>query len=127
MKKERATQPANQRVGYQTRPIAGCPAPTKNADCFVRSNHVIASFIRRNYPNAADIEPLSAGMFSQAYAFAADGRDYVLRINAFEEDFAKDQFAYANFASSALPIPRVVARGVPGAFAAGADRSIRLA
>ena len=72
---------------------------------------MIANFIKQHYPHATEIVPLAAGMFAQAWAFSADGRDYVLRLNAFEEDFAKDEFAYANFASPALPIPRMVARG----------------
>ena len=72
---------------------------------------MIANFIKQHYPHATEIVPLAAGMFAQAWAFSADGRDYVLRLNAFEEDFAKDEFAYTNFASPALPIPRMVARG----------------
>ena len=71
----------------------------------------ITTLLNRIIPNATEIGPLAAGMFAQAYAFSADGRDYVLRLNAFEEDFAKDEFAYTNFASPALPIPRMVARG----------------
>ena len=69
------------------------------------------SFLQSIFPNLTALAPLAGGMFAQAYAFSAGGRDYVLRINTFEEDFAKDQFAYAHFAGPGLPIPRVVARG----------------
>jgi len=72
---------------------------------------MIETFIKQQYPDAAEIAPLAAGMFAQAWAFSADGRDYVLRLNAFEGDFAKDEFAFAKFASPALPVPRMVARG----------------
>ena len=46
---------------------------------------MIANFIKQHYPHATEIVPLAAGMFAQAWAFSADGRDYVLRLNAFEE------------------------------------------
>lgn len=72
----------------------------------------VAAFVRGAFaPDAAQFEPLNAGMFSRAYGFtsAAESRlmRYVARINAFEEDFAKDAFAFRHFASPALPIPRV--------------------
>ncbi len=72
---------------------------------------MIAIFIKQHYPHAADITPLAAGMFSQAWAFSAGGRDYVLRLNPFEEDFAKDEYACTKFTSPNLPIPRLSARG----------------
>lgn len=61
-----------------------------------------------------DIQPLSGGFFSQAFAAAVAGRQYVIRINAevhAAESFAKDDYAWRHFASPALPIPRVVATG----------------
>jgi hygromycin-B 4-O-kinase len=62
----------------------------------------------------ADLHPLAGGEFSRAFAFAVDGRDYVVRVSSFahaEEAFAKDEYAWRHFASPALPIPRVVATG----------------
>jgi hygromycin-B 4-O-kinase len=63
---------------------------------------------------ATDIEPLRGGVFSRAFAFTTDGRGYVIRLSAFGHaaaSFAKDEYAGRHFASPALPIPTVVARG----------------
>lgn len=58
-----------------------------------------------------DIQPLKDGMFSQAFAFAMDGREYVLRINEHLEDFQKDAYAHDRFTGPDLPIPAVVTMG----------------
>lgn len=63
---------------------------------------------------ATDIAPLKGGVFSRAFAFSANGRGYVIRLSAFDHaaaSFAKDAYAGRHFASPALPIPTVVARG----------------
>jgi hygromycin-B 4-O-kinase len=65
----------------------------------------------------AHLRPLAGGEFSRAFAFDHDGRGYVARVSAFPhaaEAFAKDEYAGRHFASPALPIPRVVARGQSG-------------
>ena len=54
--------------------------------------------------------PLGKGVWSKAFAFHQNGRDYVIRFGAHHEDFAKDRLA-ARYASPALPIPRVVELG----------------
>ena len=56
------------------------------------------------------VEPLGKGVWSKAFAFRRLGRDYVIRFGAHQEDFVKDRLA-ARYASSALPIPRVVELG----------------
>jgi len=61
-----------------------------------------------------EIRELAGGFFSRAFAFSAGGRDYVVRLNAEDhaaESFAKDDYAWRHFASSTLPIPRIVATG----------------
>ncbi|HYI14149.1 MAG TPA: phosphotransferase, partial [Thermomicrobiales bacterium] len=61
-----------------------------------------------------DIQPLTGGFFSRAFAFDAAGRQYVIRLNPEDhaaESFAKDDYAWRHFASPALPIPRIVATG----------------
>ena len=60
---------------------------------------------------ATRVRALGAGMFSQAYAFDAEDGRFVIRLNAFEEDFRKDEFAFAHFAAPGLPISRVVGVG----------------
>ncbi|MEZ4571776.1 MAG: aminoglycoside phosphotransferase family protein [Thermomicrobiales bacterium] len=70
--------------------------------------------LEAHFDSVADVQPLSGGLFSRAYAFLAGGREYVIRINAEEhaaESFAKDDYAWRHFASEELPIPRVVAVG----------------
>jgi len=59
-------------------------------------------------PRADHVVSLGAGMFARAFAFTVDERAYVARINAWRQDFLKDEYARAHFASPALPIPRVV-------------------
>ena len=72
--------------------------------------------------DVSDIAPLGAGVWSQAFAFRQAGRDYVLRLGAHQEDFAKDRLA-ARYACPALPIPRVVALGAAcGGYYAIAER-----
>ena len=64
--------------------------------------------------DAGGLEALPGGEFSQAFAFVAGGRPYVLRLNAAvhaAEGFANDDYAARHFASPTLPIPRVVATG----------------
>ena len=59
---------------------------------------------------AGDVSPLGAGVWSKAFAFRREGRDYVIRFGAHREDFAKDRLA-VRYACPALPIPRVVELG----------------
>jgi hygromycin-B 4-O-kinase len=67
-------------------------------------------------------ERLFGGEFSQAFAFVAGGRAYVVRFSVYPhavEAFAKDDYAWRHFASPELPIPCIVAMGEVegGAFA----------
>jgi hygromycin-B 4-O-kinase len=64
--------------------------------------------------DAEDIQPLTGGFFSNAFAFSAAGNAYIIRLNAevhAVESFAKDDYAWRHFASPSLPIPRIVATG----------------
>ena len=60
--------------------------------------------------DSSDVAPLGKGVWSKAFAFRQNGRDYVIRFGAHHEDFAKDRLA-ARYAGPALPIPRVVELG----------------
>lgn len=69
--------------------------------------------------NVIDIRPLTGGVFSRAFAFVADDRDYVIRLNRevhARQSFAKDDYAWRHFASPALPIPRIIAAGESAGF-----------
>lgn len=65
-----------------------------------------------------EVQMLTGGFFSRAYAARAGGADYVVRLNGAEHaagSFAKDAYAFQHFASAALPIPRTLATGAVGA------------
>lgn len=55
------------------------------------------------------VELIGAGMFSKAFAFRCNQQEFVIRFNAYVEDFQKDAFAYQHFASPELPISKVTA------------------
>ena len=82
-----------------------------------RENHDLAFLdpvLAEHFDAVEDVLPLDGGHFSNAYAFSADGRAFVLRINQAAhaaESFSKDEYAGRNFASPGLPIPRIVAHG----------------
>jgi len=56
------------------------------------------------------LQKLSSGMFSQAYSFVVDKKEYVLRLNKHKKDFAKDIYAFENFGDQ-LPIPKILKHG----------------
>lgn len=61
-----------------------------------------------------DVQPLAGGFMSRAFAFVWRGGAYVVRFAAFRANFDKDRFAHEQFASAALPIPRVLDIGEAG-------------
>ena len=73
--------------------------PAEAADALARLGHT-----------ACDIVPLSGGLWSAAFAFAEDGREYVVRFHDRRDDLEKDRFAY-RWASDALRTPRIVEVG----------------
>lgn len=62
--------------------------------------------------DVSDIAPLGAGVWSQAFAFRRAGRDYVLRVGAYQEDFAKDRLA-APTSSTRVPEMRSEEKPAP--------------
>lgn len=73
--------------------------------------------------DVVDVARIGHGEWSRAYAYRLHGKEYVLRISALLEDFAKDRLASA-FATPALPIPRVLELGeVFGGYYATAERA----
>ena len=72
----------------------------------------IGRFLQAHFhPDAARVRPAGAGMFARVFAFDAENRSYVIRINAHRIDFQKDAFAERYFASPALPVPRILRMG----------------
>lgn len=52
--------------------------------------------------------PLKGGNFSSAFAFTAGERELVARINVANTSFERDRYAGERFASTEIPIPRVL-------------------
>jgi|SRR5579884_3026517 len=58
-----------------------------------------------------NVRPMIEGEDSQAFAFEWDEAGYVIRINKTIEGFQKDAYAYCNFHSASVPIPKVIQIG----------------
>jgi len=54
---------------------------------------------------------MAEGMESQALSFTRGGQEFVLRINPLIEGFRKDDYAYRNFSSAKIPIPKIIEYG----------------
>jgi hygromycin-B 4-O-kinase len=68
-------------------------------------------------PDATILRTLYGGFFSRAFAFAASGKEYVLRLSTAPqaaESFAKDAYAGRHFATASLHIPEVFLVGTTG-------------
>ena len=50
-------------------------------------------------------------MESQALSFTHGNQEFVLRINPLIEGFRKDEYAYRNFSSAKIPIPKIIEIG----------------
>jgi len=61
-----------------------------------------------------NIIPINSGIISKSYFFDTDKKKYVIRFSNKKTDFEKDLYAYNNFASVGLPIPKIIKNGVVG-------------
>ncbi|MBJ3785207.1 aminoglycoside phosphotransferase family protein [Devosia sediminis] len=66
------------------------------------------ALLRATFPDMSPLEALNEGEDSRAFAFQAGNTGYVVRINASAAGFEKDRLAFAQFFSSAVPVPEVV-------------------
>lgn len=74
----------------------------------------VAAFLRSQIgTDTTDVVALVSGGWSNAFAYRHDGRAWVIRFSALEEDFRKDQ-RVVRHASSNLPIPQVLEVGSVG-------------
>jgi hypothetical protein len=82
-----------------------------------RSILEITEFLQGRFDRVANVETMTAGGWSRAYAFQSDGRDLVLRVGEHRADFDKELMASA-WSSHPLPIPEVLAvgEGLGGSF-----------
>lgn len=71
----------------------------------------VAAFLAERFGGPVkDVEPVQQGEWSKAFFFHQAGRDYVVRVGAYLEDFAKDRLA-AGYRSPELPIPSILEIG----------------
>jgi hygromycin-B 4-O-kinase len=99
-----------------------------SADTASRDVPGLLALLGERFGDGVDgLQALSGGFFSDAYAFTAGGREYVVRLNSeihARGSFAKDDYAWKHFASPALPIPRIVAIGeISGGYYAISERA----
>jgi hygromycin-B 4-O-kinase len=72
----------------------------------------VAAFVGQHLAgDATAVRGLRHGQWSRAFSFESDGREYVIRFSATDEDFRKDQRAM-RYGSAALPVPKIVEVGV---------------
>ena len=69
-----------------------------------------ATELRARGHDPRDVVALSGGLWSAAFAFVEDGRDYVVRFHERRDDLEKDRFAY-RWTSSRVRTPRIVEIG----------------
>jgi hygromycin-B 4-O-kinase len=72
---------------------------------------LVTSFLQSHlHLQVSNVAQIGAGMFSQAFSFKLEQKEFVIRLNSYFEDFQKDVFAYQHF-SSKLPIPKILEQG----------------
>jgi hygromycin-B 4-O-kinase len=57
------------------------------------------------------LRALKPGELCKVYAFVADGHEFVIRLGTMRESFERDRYAFENFGSPRVPIPRIVEIG----------------
>lgn len=80
----------------------------------IKSNYTrndIQNFISDKLKNKIELYSVVEGMESQVYSYTLDDKNYIIRINPSLEGFKKDDYAYKNFNSKTIPIPKVIEYG----------------
>src|SRR5579864_5679545 len=65
------------------------------------------SILKRYFPDITDLEQITAGELSQAFFFSTNGKNKVARFNTESLGFQKDDYAFKNFSSDLIPVPKV--------------------
>ncbi len=73
---------------------------------------VVISFLEQ-YFNVliSDLVFIEGGEGSQAFSFSVKNKEYIIRANTRDESFKHDEYAYKNFQSIELPIPKIIEIG----------------
>lgn len=69
----------------------------------------VVNFLIKNFDkNVSDLVFIKGGETSQAFSFNVREKDFVIRVLGRDnDDFEKDRYAYDNFASYGIPIPKI--------------------
>lgn len=69
----------------------------------------VLTLLKRSFGNKiTSVAFIKGGETSQAFSFKSGDRELVIRINSKTYSFEKDKFAYEHFATSSIPIPRLL-------------------
>lgn len=72
----------------------------------------VLKFLQSNYNEDIHlVTPVKGGEMSQAFFFEANGGDLVIRVNSKDYSYKKDEYAFKNFASSKIPILKIIKMG----------------
>lgn len=88
------------------------------------STEEAAAELRRRGHRPHDVIPLSGGLWSAAFAYRQDDRDYVVRFHERRDDLEKDRFAQ-RWASARLRTPKIVEIGDMPVGAYGISERVR--
>ncbi len=67
----------------------------------------IEKFVSEKFDSSITLTPVIEGMESQVYSYTLNNYEYIIRISKNLEGFKKDKYAYENFNSANIPIPKV--------------------
>lgn len=72
---------------------------------------LIEKQILMSFSGFHDLRSITDGELSQAFSFRSDNNDYIIRVNTSLDGFMKDEFAYKNFSTKDIPIPKILEIG----------------
>lgn len=63
------------------------------------------------HKNASNVCPIKNGIISETYSFSVGKNNYVIRISSSRTTYDKDMFAFENFTSGSLKMPKILKVG----------------
>lgn len=71
----------------------------------------LENFLKSYFKNAKIISEFSGNENARAFLFIGDDKEFVIKVDSNNEDFKKDKYAFAHFASEKIIIPEVIKQG----------------
>jgi len=75
------------------------------------SKNEIAEFLSKKFNKKISLTPVVGGQESLVFLFLHDNKEFVFRVNPIIEGFQKDDYAYQNFSSEKILIPKIIEHG----------------